>query len=285
MLGPVKTFTDSEGAPQILVNGKAIDGLSVLDRGLQYGDGLFETLRIHEELPQFWDRHMFRLARGCERLQMPAPPLEQLTDEARQLCEARQSGVLKIIFTRGGGGRGYRPPDEVHPSRIVAWFPSPHYPADYARKGVAVRMCDTRLGINPSLAGLKHLNRLEQVLARAEWRDPAVHEGLMRDVEGRVVEGTMSNVFAVRDGCLLTPDLSRCGVAGVMREVVLELAAKLAVPVQECSLEVEALMSAQEVFLTNSLIGIWPVRRLAERDYAVGPVTQRLAAALEKEYA
>jgi 4-amino-4-deoxychorismate lyase len=285
MLGPVKKITDSEGVPQILVNGKATDGLSVLDRGLQYGDGLFETFRIHDELPQFWDRHIFRLARGCERLRLPAPPLEQLTDEARQLCEGRQSGVLKIIVTRGGGGRGYGPPGEVHPSRIVVRFPAPNYPESYSRQGVAVRICDTRLGINPALAGLKHLNRLEQVLARAEWRDPAIHEGLMCDTEGRVVEGTMSNVFAVRDGRLLTPELSRCGVAGIMREVVLELAAKNAIPVQECSLEVEYLMSSQEVFLTNSLIGIWPVRRLADCAFAVGPVTQRLAAALEGEYA
>ena len=284
MLRPVKIFADSD-APRVLVNGKATDGLSVLDRGLQYGDGLFETFRIHDGLPQFWDRHMLRLARGCERLRMPAPPLEQLADEARQLCEERQAGVLKIIITRGGGGRGYGPPEEVHPSRIVARFPAPHYPASYLQDGVAVRVCDTRLGMNPALAGLKHLNRLEQVLARAEWRDPTIAEGLMCDTEGRVVEATMSNVFAVRDGRLLTPELSRCGVAGILREVVLELAAGLAVPAQECSLQIEDLMSSQELFLTNSVMGIWPVRRLMDRAFTVGPVTQRLVAALETEHA
>lgn len=284
MLARVKTSTDSQSAPRVLVNGKATDGLSALDRGLQYGDGLFETFRIREGVPEFWDRHIFRLARGCERLRLPAPPLEQLTDETRQLCDGRQAGVLKIIISRGRGGRGYALPEEVHPTRIVARFPAPTYPASHQQDGVVVRLCDTRLGMNPALAGLKHLNRLEQVLARAEWQDPTIAEGLMCDTEGRVVEGTMSNVFAVRDGRLLTPDLSRCGVAGILREVVLELAAKLGIPTQEGSLEIEDLMSSQEVFLTNSLIGIWPVRRIAERDVALGPVTQRLAAALEAEH-
>ena len=270
---------------QILVNGNATNSLSVLDRGLQYGDGLFETLRVSGGVPQHWERHMARLTRGCRRLGMPSPPVEQLTAEARQVCEGQQGGVLKIIVTRGSGGRGYGPPLAVSPSRIVARFAAPTYPASHWQDGVTVRVCDTQLGMNPALAGLKHLNRLEQVLALAEWQDPDIAEGLMCDTQGRVVEGTMSNVFVVRNGRLLTPDLSQCGVAGIMREVVLELAAKLAIQAQERSLEIEELMQSQEVFLTNSLMGIWPVRRLADHAFAVGPVTQRLASALEREHA
>lgn len=270
---------------QILVNGKATDSLSALDRGLQYGDGLFETLRVSGGTPRHWERHMARLTRGCRRLGMPSPPVEQLAAEARQVCEGGQGGVLKIIVTRGGAGRGYRPPEAPTPSRIVARLPAPGYPASFGQDGVAVRVCDTRLGMNPALAGLKHLNRLEQVLARAEWQAPDIAEGLMCDTQGRVVEGTMSNVFAVRDGHLLTPELSQCGVAGITREVVLELAARLAIPARECSLEIEDLMQSQEMFLTNSLIGIWPVRRLVDCSFALGPVTRRLASALEHAHA
>lgn len=285
MLDASKKTTNGAGVLEILVNGETTASLSVLDRGFQYGDGLFETLRISDGQPQYWERHMARLTRGCGRLLIPPPPVEQLAAEARQLCQARHAGVLKIIVTRGSGGRGYGPAETVSPSRSVMTFPAPVYVADHARHGVVVRLCDMRLAINPALARLKHLNRLEQVLARAEWRDPAISEGLMCDTDGRVVEGTMSNVFAVRDGQLLTPDLSRCGVAGIMREVVFELADKLAIPVQECSLEIEDLMQSQELFLTNSLMGIWPVRQLAEHAFAVGPVTRLLASSLEREHA
>ncbi len=139
-----------------------------------------------------------------------------------------------------------------------------------------------RLGCNPGLAGVKHLNRLEQVLARAEWDDPSIVEGLMRDADGHVVEGTMSNLFAVLDGVLLTPELSLCGVRGIMREIVLETAARCGLAPVERKIPTEALLRADEVFLTNSLIGVWPVRRFESEEFPVGDVTRRLMGALEE---
>jgi 4-amino-4-deoxychorismate lyase len=270
---------------RILVNGKETDSLSALDRGLQYGDGLFETLALKGGQPVYWERHMARLMRGCQRLAIPLPDTEQLAAEARRLGEGWEAGVLKIMVTRGGGGRGYGIPTTQHPTRILALFPVPDYPAANWTQGVAVRVCATRLGLNPALAGLKHLNRLEQVLARGEWQDDTIAEGLMRDVEGRVIEGTMTNVFAVRDGRLLTPELTRCGVAGVMREVVLERAPTLGITSDVTPLEMDDLLHSQELFLSNSLIGIWPVRQLGERVFPVGTVTRRLAEALEAGHA
>ncbi len=267
---------------KILINGEAGDRIDVLDRGLQYGDGLFETLRVRAGRPCLWAAHLARLRRGCERLGIAMPAEARLRDEAGRLCAGLDDGVLKIVLTRGPGGRGYRPPRDARPTRLLAVFPAPDYPPQYAQAGVAARLCDTRLGLNPALAGLKHLNRLEQVLARAEWDEPGIAEGLMLDIEGNVIEGTMSNLFMVRAGRLCTPGLSRCGVAGVMRARVMAEAGAQGIPVEEGRIGLRDLAAADELFLTNSVIGVWPVRRLDGRDYvAPGPLTARLAAAVE----
>lgn len=266
----------------ILVNGAAHDEITVLDRGFQYGDGLFETIKVTQAAPEFWDRHMARLAAGCERLGIPAPDPALLRRESMQLCANAQNGVLKIIVTRGAGGRGYNPPAAPTPNRIVALFPAPDYPESLAADGIRLCVCETRLADQPRLAGLKHLNRLEQVLARAEWRDEGINEGLMFDIADSLIEGTMSNVFLVRDGALHTPDLLRCGVKGILRGVVLELAQNLGIEAHVRRIGHDALSGADEVFVTNSVIGIWPVRQIEDRSYRPGPVTTKLHNALAR---
>jgi len=166
---------------------------------------------------------------------------------------------------------------------MVHTRPWPDYPEEYRKLGVPVRWCETRLARQPRLAGIKHLNRLEQVLARAEWRDEFA-EGLMCDTEGQVIEGTMSNLFLVQKGTLVTPDLSQSGVAGVMRAEVLEQADRLGIPHVLQPVSVGMVEQAEELFLTNSLIGIWPVARLEAQHYAVaGKITQTLQAALHAQ--
>ena len=250
------------------------------DRGLQYGDGVFETVAVAGGRPQLWHLHMQRLQEGCRRLGITMPSVELLQAEAARLCDGQARAVLKIIITRGSGGRGYRPAADAQPRRILSLHPWPDYPPQWATDGVAVRLCTTRLGINPQLAGLKHLNRLEQVLGRAEWDDGAIAEGLMLDAEGHVIEGTMSNLFMVRGGVVHTPTVDRCGVAGVMRTRLLELLKQQGVRCEMRTLELTELGTADEVFLCNSIIGIWPVRRFEQYIYAPGPLTQRLQQAL-----
>jgi len=264
------------GQSSVLVNGQASDDISSLDRGLLYGDGVFETIAVQDGRPRFWLRHLARLAAGCTRLGIPSPRGTLLLEEAQGLIADVHRGVLKLIVTRGCGGRGYRPESTAHATRIVQLHPWPEYPGCCAHAGVRLRLCRLRLGHAPALAGIKHLNRLEQVLARAEWSDPDIMEGVLLDAEGRLVEGTMSNLFLARDGVLMTPALDRCGVAGVLRTVVLELAAGEAVPVQVRSLGLDELRGADEVFLTNSLIGIWPVNAFEDRAYPLGALTRRL---------
>jgi 4-amino-4-deoxychorismate lyase len=268
--------------PDTLVNGIAAGRIAVDDRGLNYGDGLFETVAWLGGRPRLWHLHYRRLEEGCARLGLAIPEEPLLRAEMKIVAGDTTAAVIKIILTRGSGGRGYRPPAGAATTRIVRRLDWPRYPEDNQPRGVTLRYCDTRLGRNPRLAGIKHLNRLEQVLARAEW-DDEYDEGLMQDESGNVIEGTMSNLFACIEGAIVTPDLSQCGVAGVMRRWVLDTAPRLEMPLRTEAVSTFALDTAQELFITNSLIGIWPVRRLGTREYSVGTVTRRLQDALQRE--
>ncbi len=261
----------------MLVNGKSTTPIPALDRGLQYGDGLFETLAVIEGSPCLWPRHMERLRQGCERLAIPLPDTALLLKEVRQESTGHPKAVVKIIITRGEGGRGYRPDNLTRPTRLIHTSPWPDYPMDMQTRGVAVRLCSTRLGCNPALARIKHLNRLEQVLAQQEWSDPEVAEGLMLDTRGRVIEGTMSNLFVWRNGELKTADLTHCGVAGVMRGLVVDTACSLDIPVVSCELSLANLQEADALFLTNSLIGICPVRELDGKGFDVTSIPSKLS--------
>jgi 4-amino-4-deoxychorismate lyase len=238
------------------VNGRRGTVVDCRDRGLQYGDGLFETMRVKARRIRLLELHLERLAEGCRRLGL-APPGKALERELVLRARPCLDGVLKLIVTRGSGARGYRPSGQERPTRILSLHPRP---ADPGRAGpVRVRLCRTRLGMNPDLAGLKTLNRLESVLARAEWRTARVWEGLMQDVDGTVVCGTMSNVFLRRGATLMTPALDRCGVAGVMRRWVLEQAGALRLRVWQGRVPVAAFAEAEEVFMTNAVAGVVPV--------------------------
>ncbi len=275
--------------PAILINGQSAEHISVLDRGFQYGDGLFETLRVSAGRPRHWAQHMARLSAGCQmlRIRMPEPAL--LLSEAMSLCAGEAGAVLKIIITRGTGKRGYAPPAQAAATRVLSLSPAVVFPQTHYRDGVSVRVCDTRLAGNPALAGIKHLNRLEQVLARAEWpegrENTQVAEGLMLDNNNNVIEGTMSNLFCVQEGeggpVLKTPLLTHCGVKGITRENIINAAAAAGISVQETTLGLADLYRSQELFLCNTLMGIWPVRQLEEQYFPVGPMTRQLSQALE----
>ncbi|HLF98476.1 MAG TPA: aminodeoxychorismate lyase [Methylococcaceae bacterium] len=262
--------------PLIWVDGRESRRISALDRGLHYGDGVFTTLAVRGGAPLLLDRHLARLARDCGRLGIPCPAPELLRGEAARLSRGQDRAVLKITITRGEGGRGYRAPDECRPTRLLALHPWPEFPGDPARDGIAARVCHLRLGRNPALAGIKHLNRLEQVLARSEWDDPKIREGVLLDCDGAVVEGVMSNLFWVKEDRLFTPCLNECGVAGVMRALVLELAGHHGLFAVEVREPVSTLFEADEAFFTNSVIGLWPARSLDGRAFAPGPVSRRV---------
>jgi len=266
-----------------LVNGVPASDVSVFDRGFQYGDGLFETIAVYQGSPLLWNRHLTRLLNGAERLGITAPSPDVLTSEARRLCVGAQRAVLKIILTRGASGRGYAAPASGETTRVLYVAPWPEYPAEFARSGVSLCVCETTLSRHPRLAGIKHLNRLEQVLARAEWRTEFA-DGIMCDDSGGVIEGTMSNVFVVADGVLRSPVLTSCGVEGIMRGVVLEAAQQQDLRSRIERLTLPNLDQATEIFITNSLIGVWPVRQLQKREYSIGPITRKIQEAVREAH-
>ncbi|WP_419711479.1 aminodeoxychorismate lyase [Pseudomonas sp. NFX224] len=257
------------------VDGQPADALSLKDRGLAYGDGLFETIAVCNGQPLLLDRHLSRLAGGCSRLRI-ATDHELIRNEVLAYAAALGDGVLKLILTRGDGLRGYAADPAAQARRILQGNPPAAYPAVHSERGIRLFPCATRLSSQPLLAGLKHLNRLEQVIARSEWQDSDHAEGLMLDHADRVIEGVFSNLFLVRDGVLITADLTRCGVEGVMRAELLFQAESLGIPVQITDIPLEQLQSADEVFVCNSVYGVWPVHAYAALSWPVGPLTRKL---------
>lgn len=258
------------------VDGRASAVVDVADRGLAYGDGLFETILFVDGSAPLWPRHLARLQHGCERLRLPPPdPVTLATDCAAVIADLPRA-VVRVTCTRGSGPRGYAPPSPASPSRIVVAAAESAVPRDWYWQGIRVRFCETRLALQPQLAGLKHLNRLEQVLARAEWDDSAIAEGIVFDTEGRVIGATAANVFIVRDGAVATPRLDRCGVAGVMRAELIERLGEVAVR----DVEAGELLEADEVFLSNAVRGVLWVGELGGRQWRPGPVASRLIADL-----
>jgi len=268
----------------VLINGLLDDKIAITDRGLQYGDGLFETMLYRGRTIEFLEAHLARLIDGARRLNIEFTQYNHLRDELNRTCQhlAENEAIIKIIITRGSGGRGYLAVSGIEPSRIISTHSLPKYPSANHQTGVKVRLCSHTLSENSALAGIKHLNRLDQVLARSEWHDPTIAEGLMLDSAGNVIEGTMSNVFMVKSGQILTPKLDKSGVAGVMRGQVIQFALGLNIPVVETVIHLDDLRMCDEVFICNSVIGIWPVSNIGKLLYSIGNTTQSLQSVLEK---
>lgn len=271
-----------------LINGKTQTRVDVTDRGLSYGDGLFETIQVKQGQALLWDAHIARLKQGCARLKIPFDTiLGQLAFDWQQLqthLPADGSGVLKWVVTRGVGQRGYYPAPDAEPT-IISMLSDKRDTSVQASQGVSLRWCEQVLSLNATLAGIKHLNRLEQVLARGEWNDSNIAEGLMCDTEGYVVEGTMSNLLWVKDEVLYTPALDQAGIEGVVRATLLTLAQGMGIGCTIARFKPEVLQTADELMICNSVIDVWPVTQLGAQVYQVGVLTRKLQALLQKEYA
>jgi 4-amino-4-deoxychorismate lyase len=267
---------------RVLVNGQVGERVDPADRGLQYGDGLFETIAVVNGRPRFIEWHLERLDTGARRLGFPAPDLERFRSELAEAVDVPQA-VVKLILTRGMGERGYRPPRDSRPTRIVAASAWPNWPASSWTAGVKLGWCRTRCGRNKALAGIKHLNRLEQVLARAEWDDGALDEGLMLDDGGHVISATQANLFARIEGRWVTPVLDECGVAGVMRRALRHWLEGQGEPASERAVTRDELHAASALVLTNALIGAWPVRELDSRQFGIDRQTVEFNAWLARQ--
>ncbi len=262
----------------MLINGVYSHKIDQTDRGFQYGDGLFETIAIIDGQASFLDLHLERLEKDCHLLKIPYPGTQLLSSEVALLTKKSKKAVLKIILTRGVGGRGYRQPDNINTTRVLSVHPYPDYPDSYKNLGIHARFCDVRLGLTPALAGIKHLNRLEQILARSEWSDPSIQEGIMLDLNDHVIEGTMTNLFYVKDDIIYTAALTLSGVSGIMRGIIISLCRDHEFTVIEHNFKQADLLAADEIFVCNSIIDIWPITELATTQFPVGEKTRQIQA-------
>ena len=261
---------------RIFAGSRPIDGAPANDRGLAYGDGLFETMRADRGGLPWFERHWGRLSEGAARLRMGLPDRALVETNIHDMLADGGDGVLKLLVTRGAGSRGYGGAVGIEPTWMLSRHPlSPPARAD----GLRVRWCDTRLGVQPLLAGIKHCNRLEQVLARGEWSGGDWDEGLVRDTDGNVVSATSANLFVLRDGRWRTPRVDRCGVAGICRGWVLET-----VGASEAILSMDDVGRADALVLTNAVRGILPVARLGDRAWPPHPATRELQRRLAAEH-
>lgn len=247
-----------------LVNGSFDHAISPIDRGFAYGDGIFRTMLMRNSLPDHWPLHYQKLVADCAVIGIVCPSAELLISDLQQMFAIDEIAVAKIVITRGEGARGYAPPAVTSPMRVVIKSPMPQYSVNYIANGVNLHVCDIRLAHQPKLAGIKHLNRLENVMARLEWRDEHIFDGLLLDQRGNVIECTMSNVFARFGDTLITPDLSLSGVAGITRQHILGLSAVLKLDIMVNHLTFEALLKADEVVICNSLYGAFQVSQIGE---------------------
>lgn len=261
-----------------LVNGQPGDLIAVSDRGLAYGDGVFRTLKCEAGRLLAWPRHYAKLAADCAVLGIDCPSEAVFRADIAQL--APETAAIKLIVTRGLSARGYRCNPAAAVTRIVQTGPLPDYPASLHTAGVATRFCDWPLAIQPGLAGVKHLNRLDQVMARREWSDPSIFEGLMGNARGELVEGVMSNLYLLRGNCLCTHPLADCGVAGVMRDLVLAAAAAQGLQVQQAAFTRVDLLAADALFLSNSLAGVVPIAQCGGQRWHNFSIAQQLHAAI-----
>jgi 4-amino-4-deoxychorismate lyase len=266
----------------ILVNGTPAESIPATDRGFAYGDGVFRTLRAVNGEPLHWRKQFNKLADDCVRLGITCPPATALLAEVRTVAEAQGTqAVVKVIITRGSGARGYATRGRLAPLRAVGGSPLTRVP--HAHEGIRAHLCRLRLSHQPALAGVKHLNRLENVLARAEWHDEQIREGLLLDQQGLAIGGTMSNLFVVEGKKLITPQLDQCGVAGVTRARVIAHAERLAIVCRVEPVPLQRLLEADEVFFVNSLIGVWPMAQLDKRTWSPGPMARDIRHALAAE--
>lgn len=281
MAGPV---------PRVLVDGVADAEVPANDRGFAYGDGVFRTIRVDQGRLWLWPDHLAKLTDDARRLGLALAAADQVALETESLrLVGRDSGTLRVVVTRGSGPRGDRPPRPGSMRRVLVFQPGETPLMPSAPR--SVRLCRVRLPRLPELAGVKHLNRLPQVLARQEWPGPLPDEGLLLDDDGSIVCGTMSNLFLRRENRILTPALEHSGVAGIIRGRVLAARipgmATAVERVATATISLDDLVTAEEVWLTNAVVGVWPVTCLEDaqghvlaRWEAPGRSTRTLAAGL-----
>lgn len=265
-----------------LINGTEQRQLAASDRAIQFGDGCFTTARILAGQIQFAPAHIQRLRLACERLFIPFHDWDLLAQEMASLAQGKVDGVVKVILSRGGGGRGYSAAGCDSPTRILSVSARPAHYARWQREGVTLALSDVCLGRNPMLAGIKHLNRLEQVLIRAGLEQAGADEALVLDSDGWITECCAANIFWRQGPEVFTPRLDYAGVDGIMRQYCMRQLASSGFRVVEVNARQQALAQAEEVVICNALMPVVPVRQWGDLHWSSRDLYQFLAPLCEQ---
>jgi len=261
----------------MLINGLESNTINATDRGLAYGDGFFSTIKVEFGQVKNWPLHLTRLKQSANRLFFPKIDWIQLQQEifssAKTVAE-HPHYVLKVMLTRGSGGRGYSAEGCEQVQRIINLSTFPEAYLQWQQSGIAIVQCKSQLGRNKQLAGLKSLARIEQVMIKQELTTLNAVEGLVCDEFGHVIEACSANLFICLDRQWLTPKLDFCGVAGVMRAQILE---HDLIDVIEKEISLDEVNQASCLFLSNALMGIVPIKQYQDKHYSkkqLQPITE-----------
>ncbi|MBC3767844.1 aminodeoxychorismate lyase [Neptunicella marina] len=258
----------------LLVDSNPESQIPTTDRAMQYGDGCFTTILVEQGKPQLFSAHLQRLQNACSRLDITIANWTDIEAACLQKAAAITDGVLKVLISRGSGGRGYLPPQQPLPRVLFSTHELPAHYTSWQTSGIRLGLAKHRLAVSASLGGLKHLNRLEQVLIKTDWPDDKPDDVLVCDHDGFMIESSASNIFWLKNGIWFTPELNNCGVEGVMRNHVAQCFEQFNIPLNIVKTKVCELESANAVFICNSLMKIVPVTQFNQHHYDISSVTQ-----------
>ncbi|MCG7531529.1 aminodeoxychorismate lyase [Psychrobium sp. MM17-31] len=260
------------------VNGVATDVISASDRGFSYGDGIFTTIKVTNGVCHLLPDHLMRLQRGISALAIAQIDFDALLNQLCDVAKMLAQGVIKVVISRGVGQRGYSSVGCDSPTVVVSTSPLPSCYQAWQRDGIALGVSTVALGLNPLTAGIKHLNRLEQVLVKQQIDDNGWTDAVVLDCQACVIETNMANLFWRNGDKVYTPNLDFSGVKGLMRAQVKSALAAWAIEVVEDRFKLSSLTDADEIFITNCLMDVVPVVAIETKSYAIGSLTKRLIA-------
>ncbi|WP_144207138.1 aminodeoxychorismate lyase [Shewanella donghaensis] len=268
----------------IFVNGLPQHHVNSSDRGLAYGDGAFATMRVSHSQVLFIYAHIERLKQACLRLGFTLQHQSELTLQLEEHAKTLKNGCIKLLVSRGVGGRGYTAPSSVEQTEVISLHQIPAIYQQWQQHGISLSVSDVTLARQPLLAGMKHLNRLEQVLIKQHDLPTTFDDWLVLDTEGFVVESSMANVFIVENDSVITPSLSYSGVSGVMREQVMGALLDSHINVFAEPISLKRLYETKHVFITNSLLGIVDINKVNHCDFSTWSFSRNLLKKLKLSF-
>ncbi|MGF1698846.1 aminodeoxychorismate lyase [Photobacterium makurazakiensis] len=247
----------------ILINGECQSQIAVTDRAIQYGDGCFTTMLVEQGQVQLWPFHLERLKKTVRAFSLAEPDWSKVEANVLGLAQRYpEKGGIKVLISRGSGGRGYSTQGCQLTQVVVSDFAWPAHYEQWQQAGITLGVCQQRLSISPMLAGHKHLNRLEQVLLKQETERLGFQDAVVLDANGCVMESVASNIFWRIGQTVYTPLLDLSGVHGVMRRHVIEIINALGYCLEFVKTPLERLLCADEIFITNALMALVPVNEI-----------------------